>query len=75
MAQLILRDRAGHDVAQRYMEPQERYDFYTLWNQGELLVYDHKRYVVHSLAWRRPEQELVICATFDSYAPVEYFDD
>jgi hypothetical protein len=73
--QLILCGKDGVEIGRRPMEPNERYALYAAYNEGELFSFAGSKYRLHSVAWRKPEQDCIVLVSFDSYEPVEYCDD
>ena len=69
MAKLLLTDQDGHELGRREMAPEERYDLYARCREHELLSYEGKRYTIHSVAWRVPEETCVVAVSFTSYEP------
>lgn len=67
--QLTVRDTEGHDLLTRPMEPGERYVYYRAYSEGELISFDGKRYRLHSVAWRHPQQDCMLLVSFDSWEP------
>lgn len=61
MATLIVRMLAtGMEVIRWQMDPQDRYDYYEQYAPGMHLTLGATRYRVHSLAWCRPANELIL---------------
>lgn len=69
MAELILIDLDGHEVGRRPVEASERLFFYRAWDTHDQISFDGKRYVIHTVAWRVPEQDLVLGVRFEGWAP------
>jgi hypothetical protein len=75
MSQLILRDADGVNVGCRVMEAHERLFFYRAWDTHDLISFEGKRYLIKTVAWRMPEEDLVLSVIFDSWEPPPYCDD
>jgi hypothetical protein len=71
MAELILRNANGVEVARRPMVPQERYDLYQLCRDRECLV-DHagKRFTLITVAWERGAEQCICQVRYESDGPV-----
>lgn len=67
MAQLILRDGDGREVGQREMDPGERLAYYRAWDRHDLITHEGKQYRIRTVAWRVPEETLVLSVIFDSH--------
>lgn len=71
MALMILRTLDGHEIGRHEMRPEERYAVYQTYSAGDLFAWGQGRYRLHTVAWRVPQEELVVSVTFDSWVPVE----
>lgn len=70
MHELILIDYTSkQEIGRRAMAPAERYGFYAVCANHELLTHDSKCYRVHTVAWRIPEEDCCLAVTFDSWEP------
>jgi hypothetical protein len=68
MHELIVIERAtGQEIGRRSMAPHERYTYYEDCRDHDLLTYEGKYYVLDSVAWRIPEEDLVLGVTFHSH--------
>jgi hypothetical protein len=70
MSQLILIDQGtGQEIGRQTMDASERLFFYRAWDTHDLIRFDSKRYRIHTVAWQVPQEDLVLCVSFDSWAP------
>lgn len=69
MAELILRNREGQELWRVPLAPLERFDIYGQCQRGEPLVVQGRQYRIETLAWRKPENELVCCVSWVGWAP------
>jgi len=68
MACLVLRDVAnGQEISREPMAPQRRYDLYRLMAEHECFCFAGKRWHIHSVAWRIPEEECVLGLVFEDW--------
>jgi hypothetical protein len=73
MATLILRERStGQEIERQEIHPEARYSFYAMYAAHELVTSGNRRFRIETIAWRRPEAELVLGVTFDSWVPDSY---
>jgi hypothetical protein len=70
---IIIEKTTGHELGRSEMHPSERYRYYDDYRDQGLLVFNAKQYTIHSVAWRIPEQDLVLGVSFHSHMP--YCDD
>ena len=75
MNRLIVHDTDGHEVLTRPLaSSEERYTFCAMQMAGEPFVFAGRRYKMHSVAWRKQEQDCVLCVSFHSW-DASYCDD
>ena len=74
MASLIVRDTNGKDILTRDLAADESYTYHQAWLARESVPFDGKLYRLHSVARTRPEQNVILCVSFERWAPT-YCDD
>jgi hypothetical protein len=70
MNRLIVRNPEGHVMTEQAMVPADRYLYYQALSVGDLVSFHGRRYKLPSVAWTKPQQDLVLCVSFDSFEPL-----
>ena len=69
MAYLIVRDTDGKEILTRELASDESYTYQQAYQARESVPFDGKLYKLHSVARTRPEQNVILCVSFDRWEP------